>query len=202
MENKKYYTRTKIRTTKLVHTGKWTTYTDALPLEERTVLNAACKYNLARRGNDAPRRGKQGDFIEILKFFTTNSILKRMEAERKEEAEKLSKVLESEKIYNFSTISDIGSIVIDGVAYSNLWGDGDNRVEVCKCDFEEFKKSELITRRQVYNPNEPITIMKFDAPKTISVKICDVDDEFGSEEVENACGFAIWSQKLKIFVAK
>lgn len=62
-----------------------------LPLEEKTVLYVVCRYKLAKRGNDAPRGGKQGNFIEILKFFTTNSILKRMEIEKEEEMKKLPK---------------------------------------------------------------------------------------------------------------
>lgn len=202
MENKKYYANTRIHTTKRIHTGKWTNYTDALPLEERVVLNAACRYKLAKRGNDAPRGGKQGNFIEILKFFTTNSILKRMEIEKEEEMKKISKVIVAEKIDSFEIISDFGSIIIDGVAYSNFLGKGATCADVFKCNFEEFKNAELITRRQVYNPNDPITIIKFDAPKAISVKISDIDDEFGTREIENACGFVIWAKKLKIFVAE
>ena len=44
--------------------------------------------------------------------------------------------------------------------------------------------------------------MKFDAPKTISVSISDVDDSFGVRKVENALGFCIWCAKLKIFVGR
>lgn len=114
------------------------------------------------RGNDAPRGGKTGDFIEITKYFSLKSLeqhkkekQKKIEKERaelraywaKKESEieeKLPKVLKSETFGGFSTLSDIGSFVIDGIKYSNFEGDGENRVEVCKCDFSEFQKAECI----------------------------------------------------------
>lgn len=52
--------------------------------------------------------------------------------------------LKSEKIRWFSTFSDVGDFVIDGVHYSNFWGDGENRVEICECNFTEFQKAECI----------------------------------------------------------
>ena len=69
-------------------------------------------------------------------------------------------------------------------------------------NFKEFKTSEILTRRQIYNPKFPITIVKFDAPKTIEVSRYDCDESLGSERIDNACGFVIWSRKVKVFIAK
>ena len=101
----------------------------------------------------------------------------------------------------FTTISDVGSIKIDGVCYSNFYGDGENTIEIDECDFNEFKTSEILTRRQIYNPKFPITIVKFDNPKAIEVSLSDCDESFGVERIDNACGFVIWSRKAKVFVS-
>ena len=69
-------------------------------------------------------------------------------------------------------------------------------------DFDAFKKADKITRRQVYNVKEPITVVKFDVPKIVNVSLSDVDDSAGVKAIGNVCGFAIWSRMLKIFVAK
>lgn len=198
----KYTKGQKIYKFKLAGSGQYSSYKVAIKEPLYTTLKYALHIGLLKPENDASRGVKLGDYFHVVKDFNTEFVeLKRKEAKAaKDEIE--SAVLPNSISDIFTTMSDNGFFVIDGVKYSNFYGNGENRVEVCKCDFEEFKKAEFITRRQVYNSNEPITIIKFDAPKTISVKICDVDDEFGSEEVENACGFAIWSQKLKIFVAK
>ena len=202
MENKKYTKETKIYKFKLGGSGRWTNYQRALSDDELDLLKFAQMKGYVVSGNDAPRGGKSGDFFKVVKYFTTNSMSKkRAEFVKAREAE-LNSVLESEKFDEFSTISDIGSFKIDGVCYSNFYGDGENRCEVCRCDEEGFKTAEMLTRRQVYNKKEPLTIVKFDAPKTISVAISDGDDSFGARKVENALGFCIWCAKLKIFVKR
>lgn len=198
----KYIKGQKIYKNKLAGSGKYSTYRPAISSSEKTLLDYAVHHSLVISGNDAVRGGKLGDYYLILKDFDGEVIDQKRKEEIKEKVRIDAAILPTVWSGEFQTISDIGCIVIDGVEYSNFYGDGDNNVDIYKCDFEEFKKAELITRRQVYNPNDPITIVKFDAPKTISVKICDANDKFGAREIENACGFVIWERKLKIFVAK
>lgn len=160
----------------------------------------AHKYAVSR--NDAPRGGKWGEHFEILKYFTTNSLTKKMDADRAALEKILAVIPRAEMVDCFDTSSDVGAIKINGAYYTNFYGNGDNRVEVCSVDFDAFKKADKITRRQVYNVKEPISVVKFDAPKTINVSLSDVDDSADVKTIGNVCGFAIWSRKLKIFVAK
>lgn len=190
----------KFRRYKLNGGGKWSSYDEALSKEELDVLRYASSKGFTEFGNDAPRGGKRGEYIEILRDFTVSELEAMRAAEVKARDEALAKVLKSELIDEFFTVSDIGSIKIDGANYTNFYGDGENRVEVCSCDFEAFKKAEVLTRRQVFNPKKPITIMKFDTPKTIEVALSDVDATFGVRKIEKVCGFVIWERKAKIFV--
>lgn len=203
MENKKYTKGDKIYKFRATGSGKWTKYVSAISAEEMRLLEFAQFYGFAQSGNDAPRGGKLGDFFEIIKSFDFET-LKKAKAEAEAEAKRISDlVLNSEKICDFVTLSDEGSFKIDGVLYSNFWGDGVNRAEICETDEQEFKEANFLTRRQFYAPNEKITIVKFDAPKSITVSFHDctpssIDDRI----IERALGFVIWSRKLKIFVAK
>lgn len=202
IENIKYTKGTKVRRYNQVSSGRWTNYQDALTAAEERLMWYAVAHKYAVSRNDAPRGGKWGEHFEILKYFTTNSLTKKMNAERVSLEKALSDIPRAELLDSFETVSDIGSIKICGACYTNFYGDGDNRAEVCAVDFDAFKKAKKITRRQVYNAKEPITIVKFDAPKTINVSLSDVDDSAGTKTIDNVCGFAIWSRKLKIFVAK
>lgn len=202
MKNKKYTTETKIYKFKFGGSGRWTNYQRALSDDELALLNFAQSLGYVVSGNDAPRGGKTGDYFKVVKYFTTNSMEKKRAEYIKNRRAALESVLESVRVNVFSTISDIGSFKIDGVCYSNFYGDGENRCEVCRCDEEGFKTAEMLTRRQVYNKKEPFYLVKFDAPKTISISISDVDDSFGVRKVENALGFCIWCAKLKIFVKR
>lgn len=182
--------------------GRWTKYVDALKEEEKELLQYALRLKYVELVNDAPRGGKHGEHFLVKKYFTTASILKKLETEAKAIQKQLAKIPPMTRVNSFSTISDIGSFKIDGVCYSNFWGDGCNRVEVVSVDPKQFADAEIITRRQIYNKLEPLTIVKYDTPKSIQVSECDCNDSFGSTKVENVLGFAIWSSKLKIFVAK
>ncbi len=153
-------------------------------------------------GNDAARGGKLSEHFKVVKYFTTNSLLKKQKAEEKELARKLESCLKSDRVNRFTTISDIGCIVVDDVKYSNFDGVGENIVDVCSCDFEEFKKSEIITRRQIFNIKEFISVIKFDSLKSIKVSHFDCDDSLGSTTIDNVCGFCIWKRKMKVFVQK
>lgn len=198
----KYTKGQKIYKFKLVGSGQYSSYKVAIKEPLYTTLKYALHIGLLKPENDASRGVKLGDYFHVVKDFDTEFVeLKRKEAKAaKDEIE--SAVLPNSISDIFTTMSDNGFFVIDGVKYSNFYGNGENRVEVCKCDFEAFKDAKMLTRRQAYSPNDPITIIKFDAPKAISVKISDIDDEFGTREIENACGFVIWAKKLKIFVAE
>ncbi len=198
----KYTKGQKIYKFKLAGSGKYSTCRPAISSSEKTLLDYAVHYSLAKKEKDMVRGEKLGDCYLILNDFDGDVVYKKYKGEIQEKAKIDTALLSTFWIDAFSTISENGNIVIDGVKYSNLYGKGKNCVDVLKCNFEEFKNAELLTRRQVYNPNDPITIIKFDAPKAISVKISDIDDEFGTREIENACGFVIWAKKLKIFVAE
>lgn len=202
-EIKETYTKgEKIRRYKAAGSGSWSCYKETLSSKDMDFLRYAATKRYVTFGNDAPRGGKLGEYIEVVKDFTRSELEEKMALEIKARDEALSKVLKSTVIKTFATSSDVGSIKIDGACYSNFYGDGENTVEVCECDFNEFRVSEILTRRQIYNPESPITIVKFDAPKTIEVSRYDCDDSFESERIDNACGFVIWAQKVKVFVAK
>lgn len=109
-------------------------------------------------------------------------------------------VLNSRVVDLFETSSDIGSFKIDGQLYSNFYGDGANRAEICACNFADFKKAKLLTRRQVFNRAEPITIVKYESPRRIEVSLDDCDNSAGVKVIDNVCGFVIWACKIKIFV--
>lgn len=200
-ENKKYTKNTKIYIYATTGSGRWSSYKDLLKPAEIGLLNYACRKGYAVKSNSAPRGGKWGEHYLILKYFTTNSLTRKAAAEKKAFDAELAKVLKSEKIYDFRTISDIGKIVINNTEYSNFWGDGYNTVEVCEVDADAFKTAEYISRRQVYNAGERITIVKFDAPETLVVEESDCRN-MGVFVVANSVGFCVWERKAKIFVEK
>ncbi len=205
----KHYKYDKIRQYERISRGNKSLLTD----EQKKLFKYALRKGYLVEKNDAVRNGKAGLHYEVLHFFDEEHLRVKMYAEQrraqrdaKRRAEALKKacseILPADYVDYFETISDIGSIKIDGNIYSNFYGDTDNRVEVCVVDFTAFKTAKIITRRQIYNATAPITIVKFDAPKTISVSLSDVDDSAGVKTIDNACGFAIWSRKLKIFTVK
>lgn len=200
-----------IRLFKSSGSGRWTRYSPAIKPDELALLKIAEKKGLAIAGNDAPRGGKLGAHFKILRDFSAAEAAKALAEERAARAAaeaakaaelraKLALVLKSEPVESFATTSDVGSIKIDGTNYTNFYGDGENRVEVCKCDFEAFKESELVTKRQVYSAHEPLTIVKFDSPKDLAVSLHDCGD-CEVKTIRNACGFCVWERKLKIFTA-
>lgn len=205
----KYYKYDKIRQYERISRGNKSLLTP----EQKNLFKYALRRGFLVERNDAVRNGKSGLHYEVLHYFDDARLREKMYAEErraqrdaKRRAEDLKKacaeVLPADYVDYFETISDIGSFKIDGNIYSNFYGDTDNSVEVCAVDFAAFKAAKIITRRQVYNAQEPITIVKFDAPKTINVSLSDVDESAGAKTIDNVCGFAIWSRKLKIFVAK
>lgn len=199
----KYTKDQKIRIYKTRGKGKWTSYTEALDYHEKKLLIYAVKIGYALYANDAPRQGKHGEHFLITKDTSSEELESKRAEAISEHKRKLEQVLPSQTIEQLCTISDIGSFKINGKLYSNFYGDGMNSVEVCTCKFDEFLSSTYITKRQVYNPKEPITIVKYDKPQTISVSGYDVDtDDYADNVIENVCGFAIWERKLKVFVAK
>lgn len=200
MGNKKYTKGTVIGKYKLGGSGRWTNYQIALPAEELELLNYALNRGYATLENDAPRGGKWGVHFLVKRYFTTNSLTKKMLAERKAIDDLCSKVLESKRIRAFDTVSEVGSFHVNGVYYSNLSCSGNNTVEICECNPKEFYAAELLTRRQVFQKDKPITIVKFDTLQTL--KIANVDRNLSDGEVtaENVLGFVIWSNRMKIFV--
>lgn len=190
----------------LTGSGKHTRYVSELTVDDTNLLYYACSLKLAKHGNDAPRGGKLGEHFAILRKFNVEKLwAKKIRAEKKakkEREEKLAKLCKSEKVCSFWTESDIGCFIINGEKFSNHDGDGLNTVEVCEVDFDEFKSAEYITRRQIYNSNSPITIVKYDAPRTITVADYDCRPNENLRKIDNVCGFAIWAAKLKIFIAK
>ena len=170
------------------------------------VLRFAQSRGYAQRLNDAPCGGKLGEYFLVKKYFDFERMRASMYAEQGRKVRAFNKalksVLKSETIENFGTISDIGSFKIDNELFSNFCGNGENTVEVCKCNAVEFKNSEIISRRQVYNPNSRLTIVRFESPKSINVSICDCDDLQGVKKIENVLGFCIWERKMKVFICE
>ena len=127
----------------------------------------------------------------------------KMHAEDRRLNKALASVLETEPVDRFATVSDMGSFLIDGTAYDNYWGDGENIVEIVAADADKFKGAKFLSRREVFNKNAPITIVKFDEPRTIDVERSDCRTPgWGVRRIENALGFVIWERKAKIFVKK
>lgn len=200
--NQKFYKGAIFRRLKSVGSGRNTSYAPNLPKDVEEALWRAVELGWARHFNDAPRGGALGYGFEILRFCTSNSIKRAIDAKKRALDKKLAQVLPAKKVGDdMRTMSDVGSFKIDGVLHSNFWGDGLNRVQICKVDFDAFKKAEILSRRQVYSPNDKMEIVKFDALKTINVSLSDVDDSAGVMTIDNVCGFAIWTRKLKIFTA-
>ena len=210
MEKEKFYTGEKFYTTKKVAGGRCRyKYTDALPKYLQRILTQALWHNLVEIENDSPRGGRLGEFYKVKKFFSVKTLERlekkaNIELKKKEKRQKelLNRLCPSVEVARFFTVSDIGSFKINNEIYSNFWGDGENTVQVCKVEnFDDFKKAEIITKRQVFNPNDKIFIKKFDELQVLSVAGSDCSDRFEAKTVENVCGFAIWERKLKIFVA-
>lgn len=201
-ETKKYYKYDKIRKFAVIGSGRNTIYKDAIDADTNAVLKFACTKGYLRSANDAPRGGKYGEHYEVLKYFAFDSMRNKMQAERRRLEAALNKVVESQWLFGFTTVSDIGSFKIDGEIYSNYCGDGTNNAEVCAVDAEEFANAEFVSRRQVYNPKAPFTLVKFEKSKQINVAYSDSAEESSVVKVDNALGFAIWERKLKIFTKK
>lgn len=200
MENKKYKKDDEIRIYKKVSAGRLTTYSDALDKEERSLLAAASARGLVARCNDSPRGGKCGEHYKVVKYFTANSLGKKLASEKKATDKEIAKIPRAECVRSFKTTSKYGSIKIDGVYYAIFRFDCETAVEICKIDAAAFRDAKLITRRQVFNKSSPLTIAKFDTPKPMEIALCDCDDSLGSEKISNAIGFCIWEHKAKIFV--
>ncbi len=198
----KYTKGQKIYKYRLSSSGQCATYKGAIQEPLKSTLEYACALGYVQNSNDVSRVSRLGECYIVIKNFDSKVLEKRRKEEKKIKEDIDASVLPNKVIEFFTAKSNNGKFVIDGVEYSNFYGNGENRVEVCKCDFDEFKDAKMLTRRQAYSPNEPITIVKFDEPKTIEVKLCDSDDNFGIRQIENACGFCIWERKLKIFVTK
>ena len=199
-ENKKYKTGTKIHIYKLGNAGRWTNYQYALHEDEIDLLTFASSIGYVCLENDSKKGGKSGVHFLVKKYFTTNSMRKRLLKITKERQKKLDAVLTTEEINNFRIISNIGSVKIDSAYYSNFYGNGSNAVSVVKCNESQFKNAKFLSRREVFNSEEPITIVKFPIAKTISISKCDCDDSFGSVEIKHSLGFVIWKRMVKIFV--
>ena len=202
MENKIYTKGAIIRKHKLAENGKWTNYQPALDFEESGLLKYAELKKYVISANDAPRGGKWGEHYLVLKDFSANALEAEMLAESQKRDEALAEIVKADVIDTFITYSKVGSFKIDGAYYSNFCQDETNSAVVCEVDFGEFQRAEKITRRQVFNPNEPLTIVKFPEPREIEVALSDADASFGVKKIARVCGFAVWAHKLKIFVAK
>lgn len=198
----KYTKGQKIYKYRIAGSGERVVYKGAINHSLYPTIKYALHLGFLKSENDAPRGGKLGDYFLVVKDFDTEIVELKRRHEKEAKDELNASVLPNRITDVFTIVSDNGKFVIDGVEYLNFFGNGESRAEICECDFTEFQNVKFLTRRQVFQPNDPITIVKFDAPKTIEVKLCDCDDKLGSRKIENACGFCIWERKLKIFVDK
>ena len=180
---------------------------------QKALFEFAKKKGFLAERNDAPRNAKVGLYYEVLKYFDEDRLEASMNAERrrrvramnalkKAREEACKDVLKCDVVELFSTISDIGKITVNDTEYSNFYGDTTNTIEICAVNVDEFRQAKYLTRRQIFNPEESITIVKFASPRTLEVRLSDVDSRYGSKEIENALGFVIWARKAKIFVKK
>lgn len=180
---------------------------------QKALFEFAKKKGYLAERNDAPRNAKAGLYFEVLKYFDEDRLEAAMNAERRRRVREMNalkkareeackEVLKCDVVEIFSTISDIGKIIVNDTEYSNFYGDTTNTIEVCAVNAAEFRQAKYLTRRQIYNPEESIAIVKFATPRTLEVKLSDVDSRYGSKEIKSALGFAIWSRKMKIFTTK
>ena len=202
MNNKLYVKGDKIRITHAAGRFGKSYYADALSAEEHSLLCYASVKGFASLENDAPRGGKLGFYFDIKKDFSSDEISKMKAADKELLQRKLGRVLKSTSVDYYQTSSDVGAFIINGLTYSNFYGDGVNKVDVCECDKAEFYKSEMLTRRQVFATSEPLTIVKFNSPEKMEIQRSDVEASGEKIVINNALGFCIWSQTLKVFVEK
>lgn len=199
---KEYKKGEKIRMFKPAGSESWKKYVSAISAKDLDLLKYACSKLWVRKANDAPRGGKSGDFFEVLRDFSLQELKSTMEAEVSALNDKLAHTLKTEIMDGFSTISNIGSFVIDSVAYSNFNRNKYSKVEICTCNASDFKTARYLSKREIYNAKEPISIVRFEASKTIMVANSDTYKHLGETKIDNVLGFAIWSGKLRVFVEK
>lgn len=179
--------------------GKWTSY------RERVVPQLwadAVKLGWAVARNDAPRGGKLGEHYLAKRRFSALAVKRELNRRARRLARDLAAVCPNTELRREQTVSDIGSFVIDGRAYSNYYGDGLNQVRVCEVDAAQFRTDRFVSRREVYDLSAQFYDVRFDEPRTVRVAKYDCEPDGDSYVFDNVVGFAIWSRVLKIFVAK
>ena len=197
----KYYKYDKIRLNAQSENGLVRLINDA----DLKVLKYAQKCGFTQLLNDSPNRDDLGYFFLVKRFFEFKRMKSSMYADISRKSRHLKKIkslLKREKLYEFFTSSHIGYFVVNNKQYSNFHGVGDNSILVFKCDFNEFKNTQIITPRQIYNTNKPITILKFDELKTIQIALSDEADCTDFKIIKNVCGFCIWKRSMLVFVTE
>lgn len=109
------------------------------------------------------------------------------------QAEKAAKNVREIPEKKFSTFSDVGEIIINGLGFTNFSGDGINRVRIYECDaMPTMSMAEIMgqPRTRIYAPkNQPMSIR-------IARYDCAPDD---CVVVDNVLGFEISQMTLKIY---
>ena len=102
-------------------------------------------------------------------------------------------------IKNLKTISDVGSIVINGVCVPNGYGDCENDIEVYEATQEEFEKIKNIRGKVHTFKNQMVEIQKYDCAKNRFYTFDKGDYHFFLVEQQ---GYHEWDPNPKFYLLK
>ncbi len=147
--------------------------------------------------------------FEILKYFDSERLLSKMYAKQRRASKEIKKQKERLKetlsnLLKVDTRETLKIMLVDDFlaigseVYDTFSKNRSIEVDILSCDLKEFYQATYLTRREIFNPKKPLTIVKYKIPKTITLSSIDI----GERVIEGVLGFCIWSGKIKIFIKK
>lgn len=161
------------------------------------LLKLAARYGYARFGNDAPRGGRTGDYYEISRTFTPCDIALAVEARAKEKMTGLLALPTMAPTATHTTLSDIGSFIVNGEAIGNFKGDGANAVDIYNVSPDAWACAREICPEQI--TGEDCIVRKFDKPHELRIAKYDCEPNGAMITIVDAVGFAVVFGKIKVF---
>lgn len=161
---------------------------------------AACKEFYNKKGKI--KRGKSTDyFLAAYHFDNSDAGAALLRDVRIENCENEKETNGAQVVSRFTTISDIGSFLINGMLFPNHYGDGVNSVEII-----ETKGFLFSDKSEIYGHTPHPTSVQFVHPQPVTIMLTDCEPAEPTPEnsiiIGNCIGFKVLTQKLKIFVKK
>ena len=172
-------------------------FTKLISDSDLALLKLAARYGYARWGNDAPRGGKTGDYLEILKTFTPCDIALAVDARAKEKMRRFLALPAIAPGATHTTWSDVGSFIVNGEAIGNFKGDGDNIVEIYNVSPDAWAGACEICPEQI--TGEDCIARKFEKPQEVQIAKYDCEPNGAMITIGGAVGFAVVPGKIKVF---